>query len=638
MNILSAQSLEKAFGEKRLFQQVTLGIEERDRLGLIGLNGCGKSTLLKVLAGVEQADSGVISYRQDLRIEYLPQNPVFNDNHTVLEHILTSNTERAALVRDYEQTCLALETHPGDPAAMRNLDLLSQRMNAADAWEYETWVKTVLSKLNVHDLDKPVGQLSGGYRKRVALAHALLAESDLLLLDEPTNHLDADTIEWLEEYLKLFSGAVVLVTHDRYFLDRIAKRILEMDRREVVQYDGAFSYYLEKKAEIQASQQRQEEKRSGVLRREMEWLKRGARARTTKQKARVERIAALRETKSEPRREALLFSIETRRMGGLILEIEGLSKSYGDRTIIKNYSHVFQKGERLGILGPNGCGKTTLVNLIAGRIKPDRGTIKTGETVVFGYYDQESAELDLDERVIDYAKREGGAYLRGRDGSLQAAEFVLEQFYFTSQNLYTPVGKLSGGEKRRLYLVRTLLKDPNFLILDEPTNDLDIQTLQALEDFLDGFNGCLLVISHDRYFLDRTVNHVLVFEPDGKLRRYPGGYSVYARMREEERTAPAERSGSASGKKFLGAKTASALDSSKTGGPRTLNFKEKRELAALEKEIPKMEARQAQLQKELGAAASDYARLLTLLEEQGELAKNIEKALNRWEELASQAE
>ncbi|HBF35386.1 TPA: ABC transporter [Candidatus Sumerlaeota bacterium] len=629
MNLLSAQALEKSFGEKRLFENVTFGIDDRDRIALIGLNGCGKSTLLKMLAGVEPPDGGNITYKQELRIEYLSQNPTFNDAHTVLEHILSSNTVRAALVRDYEQVCHALEVNGSDEALLQTLDDLTHQMNAANAWEYEARVKTVLGKLNVHDLEKPVVQLSGGYRKRVALAHALLAESDLLLLDEPTNHLDADTIDWLEEYLRDFGGAVALVTHDRYFLDRVTRRIFEIDRREMRMYDGNFTYYLEQRAEMQTHEARLEDKRQNILRREMAWLQRGARARSTKQKARIERAEVLRETKVEAKREALTFNIETRRMGSQILELENVRKSFGERVLINGFSRIFQKGERLGVLGANGCGKSTLVNMIAGRIEPDSGKITVGETVHFGYYDQESFDLNLDERVIDYAKREGGPMLRSKDGSPQTAEVVLEQFHFTPQNLYTNIGKLSGGEKRRLYLVRTLLADPNFLILDEPTNDLDIQTLQALEDFLDGFSGCLLVISHDRYFLDRTVDQVLVFEPNGELRTYPGAYSTYARMKEEERQDESAREAV---KKAAVAASASKESSKR---PRKLSYNETRELAALEEGIPKMEARLAALQDEMAAAASDYVRLHDLTAEQSALETKIESSLRRWEELAS---
>jgi ATP-binding cassette subfamily F protein uup len=673
MNILSAQSLEKSFGVKHLFDHVTLGLEDRDRLGLIGLNGSGKSTLLKILAGAETPDAGTIAYRQGLRIEYLPQNPAFNDNHTVLEHILSSDTERAVLVRRYEATCRALATRPADapdPAEserlLRDLDQLTHRMDSIGAWEFEARVKIVLGKLSVFDLEKPVGQLSGGYRKRIALAHALLAEADLLLLDEPTNHLDADAIDWLETYLQGFAGAVVLVTHDRYFLDRVTRRILEIDRRFVRLFDGNFTYYLEKKAEVEAGLAKQEERRTNVLRREMQWLLRGARARATKEKAHIRRIETMREAAdaqaAQAPRQAVLFSVMTRRLGGLVVEIDRLSKSFGDRQIIRNYTHVFQKGERLGVLGPNGCGKSTLVNMIVGRLAPDSGTIKVGETVFFGYYDQESAELDLDERVIDYAKREGGEYLRGRDGTPQAAEVVLEQFHFTPQNLYTPIGKLSGGERRRLYLVRTLLQDPNFLILDEPTNDLDIQTLQSLEDFLDGFDGVLLVISHDRYFLDRTVDHVLVFGGDGSLRSFPGAYSTYARMRDEERAAQeqaekkdreAERSGrdaargggvasragtTAAASAGGAASEASAGEAAKPARARKLTFNEVRELAALEKDIPVMEARQTELEQAMLAASSDYVSLHSLSEEQHALEAQLDAALHRWEELASLAQ
>jgi ATP-binding cassette subfamily F protein uup len=625
MNILSAQELSKTHGTKLLFSGLSLGLDDRDRVGLIGVNGCGKSTLLQIVAGLEPPDSGSVTTRQGVRIECLLQNPVFAPRQSVIEHIFTSPGKEASLVREYETLCARVARDPGNPGLLLRFDHVSRQMDACGAWEYESRARTVLGKLGVVDLEERVDLLSGGYRKRVALAHTLLSQADLLILDEPTNHLDADTVAWLEEYLRRFAGAVLLVTHDRYFLERVTDRIWELDQGSLGVFEGSFSWYVARKAEIEMAAASRQARRRAILAKELEWLKRGAKARTTKQKARIDRIHTLENGFTETRNETVSFGIQPPRLGNAILELKGVTKAFGARKLIDGFDYTFRRGEKLGIIGPNASGKTTLANIMVGQCPPDSGSVTIGQTVVFGYFDQESTEFDPAERAIDYVKREGGDILRGTDGSTLGAALVMEQFLFTSQMLYTPIEKLSGGERRRLYLVRTLMRNPNFLILDEPANDLDIPTLQALEDFLDGFPGCLVMISHDRYLLDRTVDQLLSFETDGTLRLYPGDYSVYdreRRLREEEQKPKPQ---------------ASPIPPKQGVRSAKLSFNEQRELARLEDEIPRMEQRLKALEAGMIEAATDYQRLQALSDEQRQLAALLETSMERWSQLAERA-
>ena len=643
MNIVSAQGLDKTLGEKPLLRAASFGIEEGDRIGIIGVNGCGKSTLLRMLAGAEPADTGTIARRQGLRIAMLDQNAPFDPAHTALEHLFASGGPHATLVRDWERTMLRLERNPGNAALLAEQGRLGAQMDSLGAWAFESRARAVLGHLGLTDLERRLGELSGGERKRVELGRVLLAEPDLLLLDEPTNHLDADTIEWLEGWLEAFGGAVVLVTHDRYFLDRVTRRIWEIDRADLRVFEGNFQYYLEKKAELEADFAKKEDRRINQLRRELEWLKRGPKARTTKQKARKDRAAELASTSYDRRRERLELQTQARRLGRKIIEVRDLTFSYGGRPIVRGLDYAFVPGERLGVVGANGTGKTTLAGLIAGRLAPDGGTVDIGQTVAIAYFDQECANFDLEERAIDFVKREGGESLRHADGRVVPAELFLERFHFTPQMQYAPVGRLSGGERRRLYLVCTLLRDPNFLILDEPTNDLDIPTLQALEDYLEGFSGCVLAISHDRYFLDRVVDRVLAPEGDGTWRVWPGGFSDYAaaraaeleRRREAERI---EREKAAAREAARQAQSAGApRPTVETGTKKKLGFNEQRELARLEAEIPEMEKRLEALTAQMAEAAADYERLHRLTTEQGELMQRLEAAMERWAELAERA-
>ncbi|HNY27263.1 MAG TPA: ABC-F family ATP-binding cassette domain-containing protein [Candidatus Sumerlaeota bacterium] len=638
MALLTAQNLSKTYVEKVLFHDVSFSVEERDRIALIGVNGSGKTTLMRVLSGAEPPDSGSLTLRQDLRVEYLPQNPPFRTGDTVLDYIFSSDSEETRLIRDYESTCAALERDSDEAQherLLKRLETLMARMQATGAWERETRAKTILTKLGIHDFDAPMQTLSGGYRKRVALARTLLAEPELLILDEPTNHLDADTIDWLEEHIYRFSGAVMLVTHDRYFLDRVARRTLELEKGTLREYRGNFSQYLEAKAEEQGIAARQEQSRQAILRKELKWLQRGCRARATKEQARINHVHELMEAKPDRSQDPVTFYIESRRLGKKVLEVENLGKSFDGKPVIHDFTRTFSRGDRLGILGPNGCGKTTLIHLLTGELAPDQGTLEVGETVAFATFAQENTDLPPQELALHYIKREGGPMLRTREGGTLAAEIVMEHFHFSDRAQYTPIEKLSGGEKRRLYLVRTLMRDPNFLILDEPTNDLDIQTLQALEDFLDGFSGCLIVISHDRYFLDRTVDHVLVFEPGGSIRTYPGGYTTYAQMRATELEEKAAAQAASQRPKPPSVPDA-APETPKV--QRKLSYNQTRELNHLEEEIPRLEERLARMEVEMTEAATDFSKLNALARDQKQLEAELETAMERWAELATLAE
>jgi ATP-binding cassette subfamily F protein uup len=644
MNLISAQGLCKTLGEKRLIEGATFGIEAGERIGVIGVNGCGKSTLLKILAGLEPPDAGTLARRQGLRVALLSQNPDGDPSRSILEHVFAPDAARGAdqadVLRRWETSQARLARHPDDPALTAEIGRLASLMDSLGAWDFEARARATLGRLGLGDLERPIGELSGGERRRVDLGRALLAEPDLLLLDEPTNHMDADLIEWLEGWLTGFGGAVVMVTHDRYFLNRVARKTWEIDRATLRLFDGNFAYYVEKKAEIEADFAKKEDRRLNQLRRELEWLRRGAKARSTKQRARIERAEALAEADFARRSERLELATGARRMGKKVVELKGIEAGYpGAEPVVRGLDCVLVPGQRLGIVGPNGCGKTTLANLLAGRHQPTAGSITIGLTVAMAYLDQESAGFDLDERVIDDVKREGGAGLRMADGRVLPAEMFLAQFNFTPQMQCAPIGKLSGGERRRLDLVRTLLRDPNFLILDEPTNDLDIAMLEALEEFLDGFAGCVLAISHDRYFLDRIVDRVLAPVGGGEWRIYPGGYSYYAEARRQEEARHREAQKQAADKERQRAvHQAVSTDAVFSIRHKSFGFNEKRELARLEDAIPRMEERLRALQASMAEASADYERLHRLSTEQADLSAALETAMDRWGELTELAD
>lgn len=632
MNILSLEGISKNYGLKPLFSAVTFGLDEADKIGVIGANGSGKTTLLRILAGVEQADTGRIVTASEKVIAYLAQNPAFNKEDTVLDTVFAANNAIMRLLGEYEMACqeLSQTEAPGEKLLSR-VAALAHQLEAAGGWELETNAKNVLTQLGINDVTAKMGELSGGQRKRVAMAHALLSRPDLLILDEPTNHLDADTISWLESYLERYTGALLLVTHDRYFLDRVTTRIVEIDRGSVQSFAGNYAYYLEKKEEQEARREAEGVKRDAMIRRELAWLRRGAKARTTKQKARVERAEDLMAQPKDKARATLEISVAASRMGKKILELQDIYKAYDDKVLLKDFNYTLKRGDRIGIIGANGSGKTTLLDIVARRLEPDAGSVETGQTVVLGYYDQENRRLNDEQRVIDYV-REGAERVETADGTIISASQMLEKFLFPPSAQYDRIALLSGGERRRLYLLRVLMSAPNLLLLDEPTNDLDIQTLVRLEEYLENFAGCLLVVSHDRYFLDRTVEHIFRFEGGGLVRQYPGNYSAFLEIRERqaaEATEAAKPTAEKPGRPAVAPKDASA--------PRKLSFKERRELETLEAEIDGAEARKTAIEAELAANASDSALVQKLYGELQRLNEKLERDVERWSELAELA-
>ncbi len=624
MTIISLEDIGMSYGPRCLFDGVTFGVDDSDKVGLIGLNGSGKSTLLRIIAGREQPQKGRAIIANELVVAYLPQNPPFDPEQTVLDAVFSASDEAMRLLRDYEMACHDLSLRSGDERILDRVATLAHQLEAAGAWNLETNAQTVLTQLGISDTAAPMGTLSGGERKRVALAHALVSRPHLLILDEPTNHLDADTIAWFETYLSRYAGALLLVTHDRYFLDRVTNRVLEIDRSRVQSFAGNYAYYLEKKEEQDAQDAAAGEKREALIRRELAWLRRGAKARSTKQKARVQRAQDLQKQPARATKAELDISIGFSRMGKKILELEGISKSYDDKTLIEGFTYTLKRNDRIGVIGPSGSGKTTLLDLIVGRIEPDAGRVDRGETIVIGYYDQDNRELNGSQKVIDYI-REVAERVETADGQQITASQMLEKFLFPPPMQYDLISRLSGGERRRLYLLRVLMSAPNLLMLDEPTNDLDIQTLVRLEEYLDSFAGCLVVVSHDRYFLDRTVESIFRFEGHGRVREYPGNYSAFLEAREAESIETVE------------AKTSEpkpAPSAGASGSGRKLSYKERREFEELETRIDISEARKAELEHVLSSSSSDFVAVESAYTELQSLNRDLERDVDRWAALA----
>jgi ABC transport system ATP-binding/permease protein len=629
MNILSVESISKQYGERPLFRDVSFGLNKADRVGIIGVNGSGKTSLLRIVAGVEPPDSGRVVVTSNAHVVYLPQSPPLDDQLSVIDAVFAGDSPTIQLLRSYEQTSAALSEQPQNEQLLLRLNELSGQMDALNAWDAEANARIILSQLGLAEvMHQQTGELSGGQRKRVAMARALVDKPDLLILDEPTNHIDTDTIAWLEGYLARSQSALLLVTHDRYFLDRIVTRMIELDRGKVFSYVGNYSRFLEQKAEREVQAVAAEEARANLLRRELAWLRRGARARTTKQQAHVDRVHGLMNQRPETRQGTVEIDLEqSRRLGKRVLELRNISKSYGERRLINKFSLELQPNDRLGIIGPNGSGKTSLLNIIAGTLAPDSGERIIGETVHLAYYDQESVGLNENQRVVDYI-REAAELVRGRDGALVAATQMLERFLFPPEAQWSLIGTLSGGERRRLYLLRTLVFTPNVLLLDEPTNDLDIQTLTILEDYLDTFKGAVVAVSHDRYFLDRVAERIIAFEEQGQLVEYPGNYSLYAEYRAQKiAEAPAKPA-----KANPSARPVSAEQ------PRRLSGKEKRELTQLETQISELEQQRDTVGAQLNAAGNDYQQYTRLANELQQIEQRLEQAFERWTELAELAE
>ena len=633
MALFTLRSLKKDFGIKEILKDASFSLDEGDKVGLIGTNGSGKSTLLKMIAKLETFDSGDLWINSSAKIIYLPQQPDLNEELTVLEQVFADSGEQMSLVKEYEEISDQLSHGHGDQdRLLARLSSVSERMDVMGAWDLETDAKIILTKLGVDDLEAKIGSLSGGYRKRIAIASALLSSPDVLLMDEPTNHLDALSVEWLQSYLNRYRGALLLITHDRYFLDKVTNRIIEIDRGDLFNYSGNYSYYLEKKAEAEDSAASTQRKHSGLLRRELEWLKKGPKARSTKQKARIDRAHALQATEFKQANAKVDITTSGRRIGKKVVELDRIGKSYGDRTLIKDFSYNFTPEDRIGIIGANGAGKSTLMNMILGKLQPDEGTVEIGTTIHFGYFDQHSDDLaeNGNLRVIDYLKNVS-ELVKTSDGSVITASQMLERFLFPGNQQYAPINKLSGGEKRRLFLLKVLMAAPNVLILDEPTNDLDVQTLAVLEEYLEDFNGCVIVVSHDRYFLDRTVDMVFSFEAEGEVRLYPGNYSIYLEHKKDEEEQEGNKTKEqkvSNSQPFVPEIKKPKTESKK---PSKASFKEKREYEDLELKIPQLEAEKIQVEKQLyHNPPTGHTEVQKLSDRLAELNKLIEKSTERW--------
>lgn len=621
MNLLTAEGITHSYHDRRLFSGLSFHLNEGEKVGLIGINGTGKSTLLKIIAGMLVPDEGTVIRGNQLTLSYLPQSPEFADTDTVLSAALAGLTDNGI-------------------------------------WEREPDAKNMLTRLGITEFTKPIHQLSGGQRKRVALVRTLLTDADILILDEPTNHLDSAMAEWLENKLKNYRGALVMITHDRYFLDSVCNRIVEVDKGAIYSYETNYSGYLERKAEREESAEASERKRQSVLRKELEWVRRGAKARTTKQKGRLQRYEELKNQKAPERDSQVEMSSVYSRMGKTTIELDHITKGYDGRTLLRDFSYIFLKGDRIGFIGANGSGKTTLMKMIAGRIKPDAGTITVGATIKIGYYTQEIetgreagiAYMDPEEKVIDYI-RNTAEYVQTTDGLVSASN-MLERFLFPAAQQYSPIGKLSGGERRRLNLLRVLMEAPNVLILDEPTNDLDTQTLVILEDYLDSYEGIVIVVSHDRYFLDRVVRRIFAFEGNGEIRQYEGGYTDYVNRLAEEGRKPGETAevqgmtargvSEAEGAQDGGVTGTSGQDAAEQADSRNtwkrekklkFSYKEQREYETIEDDIANLEAKVEQLDADMAENATNSVKLGELLAEKEAAEQALEEKMERWEYL-----
>ena len=624
MNLLTVEGISKSFGDKKIFDDITFGIDEGDRIGLIGINGTGKSTLLKIVAGNESADSGQKKKKNGLRIGYLPQTPDFDPEDTVLGQVFNCDSPVINLIKEYEQAVREVEL-TGSEESQKALYALNDKMDAADAWNIESDAKTILTKLNIPDFYKKAGTLSGGQLKRMALARALITPVDLLILDEPTNHIDNDSVEWLEKYLAKYKGALLMVTHDRYFLDRIVNKTLELDEAKLYSYTTNYSGFLEAKAEREELAAAAERKRRNFLRTEIEWVRRGAQARTTKQKARLERFKEVFEMKFSKEKDSLEIGSVASRMGRKTIIAENISKSFDGVKYIDDFSYIILKHDRIGIIGPNGCGKSTLVNMLTGNLEPDSGKVECGETIKIGLFSQHNETMDPAQRVIDYI-RDTAEYVLTTEGRISASQ-MLEKFLFNPSMQYSPIGKLSGGEKRRLYLLKVLIEAPNILFLDEPTNDLDIETLAILEDFLDVFNGAVVAVSHDRYFLDKTVDRIFAFEGNGKITQYEGGYSDYLRQYEQRHTEEVQPK-----------PVSQKVERTSSPKPLKMSYQEQKDYETINDRIENLENAIAETEDEMSKITSDYVKLQELSEKKSALEAELEEAYDRWVYLSELAE
>lgn len=626
MKIISIERVSKSYGEKTLFRDLTFTIAEKERVGLIGINGTGKSSLLKIIAGIEQPDQGEIILPKDYTISYSAQKPELNPDFTILEQIFAGDTPVLVLLRKYEETLTLLNQNPENVSLQEKLFRLQKEMDALNAWDASTNAKTILTKLGIGDFTQKIGTLSGGQKKRIALAQALIQSPDLLILDEPTNHLDYESVKWLEEYLSRYSGALLLVTHDRYFLDRVTNRIFELDGGQLYSYKGNYAAFLEAKAIREEQEASAIEKQKNLYRRELEWIRRGAQARSTKQKARIQRFAQLDEKLSAVKtKENLDMSLKGSRLGKQVFELKNASKRFDGQVILEQFDLLVKPGDRIGIIGKNGTGKSTLLNILAGKTALDSGERIVGQTVKIAFYTQESEDMDENKRMIEYLK-EAAEVIETADGKKVSAAQMLERFLFPPYTHGTLIRKLSGGEKRRLYLLKILMHEPNVLLLDEPTNDLDTQTLTVLEDYLEEFPGVVITVSHDRYFLDKVADQLLVLKGGGNIDTFYGNYTDFL---EKERKNTAEE------KKEESKKPRVPQEKQKK---KRMTYKEQKEYETIEDDIAAVEARLEEIAKELSETGSDFERAQKLAEEEEALNEKLESMIERWSYLTELAE
>lgn len=621
--MFQAQHLTKSFGDLVLFEDLSFSIERGEKIGLIARNGNGKTTLMNILTGIDSPDSGEVIYQNGIRRAYLPQLPQVLPGSTVLETCFGHNDEMTSLIARWEEASAR-----GDGKRMEEL---LPEMDALGAWEYEQCAREILTRLHLDDLHRTTDNLSGGELKRIALAGTLIGNPELLFLDEPTNHLDLDVIEWLEGYLSHQQIGLLLVTHDRYFLDRVCNRILELDNKQLYAYKGNYEYYLNKREERLEATERETSRAANLLRREAEWMHRRPQARGTKAKSRIDAFYELEE-KAQPRHrdETLHLSEQGRYIGNKIFEAHKVCKTFGDRTILSDFDYIFSRYDKVGIVGPNGVGKTTFLRLLLGEEEPDSGYFDVGETVRFGYYSQKGMQFDENKRVIEAVQDIAEVIRNEKDGTTLSASALLTQFLFPPEKQYTPIHKLSGGERRRLYLCTVLMKNPNFLILDEPTNDLDILTLNVLENYLSEFKGCVLVVSHDRFFMDKVVNHLFTFEGNGIVKDFPGNYTQYREYKQQEEAERQTVESSPSTRKAESEKPRTDA----TERPRKLTFKEKQELERLEAELPKLEKEKAELESRMSSGTMATDELLTAGDRIAALIEEIDSKGMRWLELS----
>ncbi|MFN3758283.1 MAG: ABC-F family ATP-binding cassette domain-containing protein [Algoriphagus aquaeductus] len=628
MNYLSVENLSKAFGERKLFSNISFGISQGQKIALVGINGAGKSTLMKIIMGQEIPDTGQVAINNSVKIAYVHQNPVFDSNLTIYQTIFDqSNSEVLRVIEDYHKAMLDSERGIDNSAQMSKL---FEKMDALQAWDFEYQVKEVLGKLGLHDTELPVGNLSGGQRKRVALAKAILEKPDLLLLDEPTNHLDLETIEWLEDYLAKANLSIFMVTHDRYFLDKVTNEILELDQGKIHRYQGNYGYFLDKKAERLQIEDIEIEKAKSLYKKELDWIRRQPKARGTKAKYRVDAFEETKEKAFTKREERdIELSVSTQRLGNKILEIEKISKSFDDKTLVKDFSYIFKKKDRIGIVGPNGAGKTTFLKMITGLLDPDSGKISIGQTTAFGYYRQEEDRFDEEKRLIDVVKEVAEVVVLDKGQTITVSQF-LTQFGFPPKQQFTPIGKMSGGERRRLQLLMVLIKNPNFLILDEPTNDLDLMTLNILEEFLDTFPGCLIIVSHDRYFMDRLVEHLFVFEGEGKIKDFPGNYTDFREWEKENQVE--DRVQKIEEPKVE--KQESRSEKQESAPKVKASFKQKQEFKKINETITKLEGEKSTITDQISAGTSDVNQLMTWTNRLQAIDRELEELELAWLELS----